>query len=193
LSRPPVEPNEGPIRCRSTAGLTCAQLTELIARCWQVHPGRQSGDLGGRIDGLDHDPAQPRSATDRGPVRRLPGHGLACLGHLLPIVSHVTALDRSRLADALPRGLVLPDGTPIPTGDRAGTSTTNYTKKHHKQARGLQVAAFRDGRLADVSIPVRGSRHDSRDLEEVGWADQITQACLSARSLRTPLTSSTPA
>lgn len=77
------------------------------------------------------------------------------------------------MADAVQQGLVLLDGTPVPTGDRTGTGTgtTNYDKKHHKQALGLQIAAFRDGSLADDSIPVRGSRHDSRALDEVGWAD----------------------
>ena len=174
------------MRYHSTAGLTRAQMTELIARCWQVHSGRQPGDLGryafvmpfGKAVSMvlimaRHNLAQQLTGD-------LFGISQATVSrvwrHLLPIIGQVTALDRSRLADALQRGLVLLDGTPVPTGDRTGTGTTNYNKKHHKQALGLQVAAFRDGRLADVSSPVRGSRHDSRALEEVGWADQITQA-----------------
>lgn len=174
------------MRYHSTAGLTRAQMTELIARCWQVHSGRQPGDLGryafvmpfGKAVSMvlimaRHNLAQQLTGglfgVSQATVSRV-------WRHLLPIIGQVTALDRSRLADALHRGLVLLDGTPVPTGDRTGTGTTNYNKKHHKQALGLQVAAFRDGTLADVSSPVRGSRHDSRALEEVGWAEQITQA-----------------
>lgn len=163
-------------------------MTELIARCWQVHSGRQPGDLGryafmmpfGKAVSMilimaRHNLAQQLTGdlfgVSQATVSRV-------WRHLLPIIGQVTALDRSRLADALQRGLVLLDGTPIPTGDRTGTGTgtTKYNKKHHKQALGLQVAAFRDRRLADVSSPVRRSRHDSSALEEVGWSDQITRA-----------------
>lgn len=71
---------------------------------------------------------------------------------------------------------MLLDGTLVPTGNRAGTGTRNYNTKHHEQALDIQVAAFRDGSLTAASIPVRGSRHDSRALEEVGRADQGIQA-----------------
>jgi hypothetical protein len=70
--------------------------------------------------------------------------------------------------------VVLIDGTPIPTGNRTGT--TNFNGKHRKQALNIQVAAHLNGDLAAVSVPVRGSRHDSRALEEVGWAEQIATA-----------------
>lgn len=123
------------MRYHSTAGLTRVRMSELIARCWQVHSGRQPGDL----------------------------ERYAFVMPFGKAVSMVLIMARHNLAQQL-------------TEDRTGTGTTNYNKKHHKQAMGLQIAASRDGRLADVSSPVRGSRHDSRALEEVGWAEQITQA-----------------
>lgn len=77
----PSRAERRPMRYNSTPGLTRAQMTELIARCGQVHSGRQSDDQGalplrhavrqGCVDGFDHGPAQPRSAADRGPVRRI--------------------------------------------------------------------------------------------------------------------------
>jgi hypothetical protein len=96
--------------------------------------------------------------------------------YLLALIGQVTAMDRKHLAQALQAGVVLIDGTPIPTGNRAGTGTTNFNGKHRKQALNIQVAARLNGALVAVSVPVRGSRHDSRALEEVGWADQITAA-----------------
>lgn len=72
--------------------------------------------------------------------------------------------------------MVLIAGTPIPTGNRTGAGTTNFNGKHRKQALNIQVTARLNGDLAAVSAPVRGSRHDSRALEEVGWAEQITTA-----------------
>jgi hypothetical protein len=172
------------MRYKSTCGLTPAQTTELISRASQVHQNRPPDQ---RYDFVlpfgtavtlvllkaRHNLAQQLTGdlfgVSQATVSRI-------WRYLLPLLGQVTALDRTRLADALARGTVLVDGTPIPTGNRAGTGTTNFNAKHKKQALGVQVAAFRDGTLADVSVPVRGSRHDSRALDEVGWADQITAA-----------------
>jgi hypothetical protein len=96
--------------------------------------------------------------------------------YLYPIIGEVTGVNRKDLAQALAQGIVIIDGTPIPTGNRAGTGTTNWNTKHHKQAYNIQVAAGIDGTLSAVSAPVQGSRHDSRALEEVGWAAQIAEA-----------------
>lgn len=46
---------------------------------------------------------------------------------------------------------MLVDGTPVPTGNRAGSGPTNFNAKHKKQTLGVQVAAFRDGTLADTA------------------------------------------
>lgn len=40
------------------------------------------------------------------------------------------------------------------TSGRAATGRTNYVTQRHKQVLCVQVAAFRDGMLADVSTPV---------------------------------------
>lgn len=172
------------MRYHSTTGLSPAQTTELIARAWQVHsarPPEQRYDFVlpfGRAvtlvltcarHNLPQQLAGDLFGVSQATVSRI-------WRYLLPIIGLVTTLDRRRLADALERGTVLIDGTPVPTGNRAGTGTRNFNAKHRKQALNIQVAAFRDGALADVSLPVRGSRHDSRALEEVGWADQITAA-----------------
>ncbi|RPF20338.1 transposase family protein [Myceligenerans xiligouense] len=172
------------MRHHSTAGLTGAQTAELIARCWQVHTGRPDGDRYDFTLPFGRAVTMVLIIARHNLPQQLTGDlfGIAqatvsrIWRYLIPMIGQVTALDRKHLADALERGTVLIDGTPIPTGNRTGTGTTNYAAKHHKQALGVQVAAFRDGTLADVSTPVPGSRHDSRALDEVGWADQITAA-----------------
>ena len=96
--------------------------------------------------------------------------------YLYPMIGQVTAMNRQELAQALERGIVIVDGTPIPTGNRVKTGKDNWNHKHHKQALGIQVATYLDGKLAAVSKPVKGSRHDSKALEDVGWAQQIAAA-----------------
>ncbi|RPF21458.1 transposase family protein [Myceligenerans xiligouense] len=172
------------MRYHSTVGLTPAQTSELIARAWQVHDGRPPAEREnftmpfGRAVVMvlimaRHNLRQQMTAdlyeTSQPTVSRIWRYLIALLGQ-------VTALDRKHLAQALKIGVVLIDGTPIPTGNRAGTGTTNFNGKHRKQALNIQVAARLGGALVGVSRPVRGSRHDSRALEEVGWADQITTA-----------------
>jgi RHS repeat-associated protein len=59
--------------------------------------------------------------------------------YLLALIGQVTAMDSKHLAQALQAGVVLIDGTPIPTGNRAGTGTTSFNGKHRKQALNIQV------------------------------------------------------
>lgn len=172
------------MRYHSTVGLNPAQTSELIARAWQVHDGRPPAERAnftmpfGRAVVMvlimaRHNLRQPMTAdlyeTSQPTVSRIWRYLIALLGQ-------VTALDRKHLVEALKIGVVLIDGTPIPTGNRAGTGTTNFNGKHRKQALNIQVAARLGGALVAVSVPVRGSRHDSRALEEVGWAEQISTA-----------------
>ncbi|GAB3172603.1 hypothetical protein GCM10027059_42340 [Myceligenerans halotolerans] len=79
------------------------------------------------------------------------------------------------LSQALEAGVALIDGSPTPTGNHTGAGTTNFNGKHRKQALNTQVAAQLNGALAAVSVPVRGSRHDSRALEEVGCPPQAVE------------------
>lgn len=172
------------MRYHSTCGLTPAQTSELIARAWQVHDGRPPAEREnftmpfGRAVVMvllmaRHNLAQQLAAdlygTSQPTVSRI-------WRYLIVLLGQVTAMDRQHLSQALQRGVVLIDGTPIPTGNRTGTGTTNFNGKHRKQALNIQVAARLNGALVAVSVPVRGSRHDSRALVEVGWADQITTA-----------------
>lgn len=172
------------MRYHSTCGLTPAQTTELIARAWDVHQGRECGE---RYDFelpfgravvmililVRHNLAQELTGdlygVSQATVSRI-------YRYLLPILGQVTMMDRAHLADALVCGVVLVDGTPIPTGNRASTGKENFNGKHRKQALNVQVAAWSDGTLADVSEPVPGRRHDSAALRMVGWADQIADA-----------------
>jgi hypothetical protein len=159
-------------------------MTELIARAWQVHACRPPGQrhsfrmpFGTAISmvlliarhNLSQQVAADLYGLSQPTVSRI-------WRYLLALIGQVTAMDRKHLSQALQRGVVLIDGTPIPTGNRAGTGTTNFNGKHRKQALNIQVAARLNGALVAVSVPVRGSRHDSRALEEVGWAAQITAA-----------------
>lgn len=172
------------MRYHSTCGLTPAQMTELIARAWQVHTCRPPGQrhsfrmpFGTAVSmvlliarhNLSQQVAADLYGLSQPTVSRI-------WRYLLALIGQVTAMDRKHLSHALQAGVVLIDGTPIPTGNRAGTGTTNFNGKHRKQALNIQVAARLNGALVAVSVPVRGSRHDSRALEEVGWAAQITAA-----------------
>ncbi|WP_193096755.1 transposase family protein [Brevibacterium sp. FME17] len=168
----------------ATTGLAPAQCAEPISRMWQVQTARPPGE---RYDftmpfakavtmvliKARHNLAQQLTADLHGisqpTVSRI-------WRYLIPLIGQVTAMDRKHLVEALDRGVVLIDGAPIPTGNRTGTGTTNWNAKHRKQALGVQVAARLGGDLVAVSDPTRGSRHDSRALEEVGWAEQITAA-----------------
>lgn len=156
MSRQRFKPCEGPMRYYSTCGLTPAQTTELIARCWQLHTGRprqQRYDFtmpfGTAVTMVlvmaRHNVTQQLAADLYGlsqpTISRLWRYLLAMLGQ-------VTCLERTDLSTALQRGAVLIDGTPVPTGNRAGTGTTNFNVKHHKQALGIQIATRLGGALA---------------------------------------------
>ncbi|MFC8797139.1 transposase family protein [Promicromonospora sp. NPDC057138] len=156
----------------------------MIARAWDVHQGRRPGE---RYDFtlpfgqavvmililVRHNLAQQLTGdlygVSQATVSRV-------YRYLLPILGMVTMMDRTHLADALTSGVVLVDGTPIPTGNRTATGKENFNGKHRKQALNVQVAAWPDGTLAAVSAPVPGRRHDSAALRLVGWADQIAHA-----------------
>lgn len=168
----------------STCGLSPAQASELIDRVRQVHAGRPDQERYDFEMPLDeavvmvlvmvrHNLAQQVTADLHGvsqpTVSRI-------FRYLLPILGMVTMMDRARLADALASGVVLIDGTPIPTGNRTATGKENFNGKHRKQALNVQVAARPDGTLADVSAPVPGSRHDSAALDLTGWGYQIRAA-----------------
>lgn len=168
----------------STVGLTAAQTTELIARCWDLHtsrPGPERYDFKmpfGRavtmvLVVVRHNLAQQVTAdlfgVSQPTVSRL-------YRYLLPVLGTVTMMDRTRLADALACGVILIDGTPIPTGNRTATGKANFNGKHRVQALNVQVATWPDGTLADVSTPVPGRRHDSVALDLVGWGYQIRAA-----------------
>lgn len=172
------------MRYHATTGLTPAQTTELICRAWDVHHGRCSPE---RYDFalpfgkavvmililVRHNLAQQVTADLHG----LPQPTVSRIyRYLLPILGVVTMMDRTHLADALACGVVLIDGTPIPTGNRTATGKENFNGKHRKQALNVQVATWPDGSLADVSTPVPGSRHDSVALDLVGWGYQIRAA-----------------
>lgn len=172
------------MRYQSTCGLTPAQTTELIARAWEVHQGRPCGE---RYDFtlpfgtavvmililVRHNLAQQVTGDLHGVSQATVSR---VYRYLLPILGVVTMMDRIRLADALAAGVVLVDGTPVPTGNRTATGKANFNAKHRKQALNVQVAAWPDGTLADVSRPVPGRRHDSAALDLVGWGYQIRAA-----------------
>lgn len=112
-----------------TCGLTPAQSAELIARAWQVHACRPHGQrhsfrmpFGTAISMvllIARHNLSPQVAADlfglsQPTVSRI-------WRYLLALIGQVTAMDRKHLAQALERGVVLIDGTPIPTGNRAGS------------------------------------------------------------------------
>ncbi|MFD2026126.1 transposase family protein [Promicromonospora aerolata] len=168
----------------STCGLSPAQTSELIGRVHQVHaarPDEQRYDFEMPVDQavvmvlvmVRHNLAQQVTADLHGVSQSTVSR---IYRYLLPILGMVTMMDRARLTDALASGVVLIDGTPVPTGNRTATGKENFNGKHRKQALNVQVAARPDGTLTDVSDPVPGRRHDSVALDLVGWGYQIRAA-----------------
>ena len=63
--------------------------------------------------------------------------------------------------------IVLVDGTLVPVADRSW-DPLNYSGKHRRKGRSIQVLADAAGRLLHVGLPHAGRTHDARALAESG-------------------------
>jgi hypothetical protein len=75
-------------------------------------------------------------------------------------------------AEAIRSGIVLVDGTDVPTGNRAGHEA-NYSGKRHRAGRNIQVASDTEGHLLAISTPLCGSMHDRKAFAESGWENLL--------------------
>lgn len=91
-------------------------------------------------------------------------------------------MDRTYLAHALVCGVVLVDDTSIPTGNRAATRKGNFNGKHRMQTLNVQVAAWPDGTLVDVSAPVPA---DDTTPRRSAWRAGPTRSHTPAGTTRT--------
>ncbi len=176
------------MRYKSTTGLPGEKLTELIARAWQVHQDRPADErenfevpFGRQVTIVlciaRHNLRQRLTAD-------LFGVSQATISriwrYILPLLGLVTCMDRISLTEALKEGMLLLEGTFIPTGNRLHTGRTNYSGKHHLQCLNIQVLARPDATLAAVSTPVAGAPHDSKAVELAGWATELAAAIAAA-------------
>ena len=157
-----------------TTGFTKAQITELCARieARKIAPGmRKWPPILGLRDSLtvtlkylrrnrvqaeiaeDHDVSQPTISR--------------AISAITPLLVSVL-LEYVPTADELGHGTCyIVDGTLLPCWSW-GTHPELYSGKHKATGMNVQVACTLDGRLAWISDPVAGSRHDNHCLGESG-------------------------
>jgi hypothetical protein len=170
------------MRYQSTTGLDSVQVTELVARVFQVLSGR-GGVAGNWRLGLFRQvelvlflARQNVSQMVAGDVFGVSQPTVSRIWRrLVPVIGQVLCLSGISLAEAVQGGrLVLVDGTYVPTGNRPGhgreVEKANYSGKRGCQCLSIQVAADRHGGLLAVSDPVPGARHDAAAIELTGWA-----------------------
>lgn len=68
--------------------------------------------------------------------------------------------------------VVIPDGTLVPTGNRAGRREL-YSGKRRRAGAGVQVLSDTEGRLLGVGEPLPGSVHDLTAFRDTGLADLL--------------------
>ncbi|AND17304.1 transposase family protein [Rathayibacter tritici] len=165
------------MRHDSTTGLTSGQVTELVARIFQVLSGRPS--LPGRPallnlreqviltllllrQNLNQAAAADLHGVSQATVSRI-------YRRIVPLIEQACCFSGISLEEAVRGRVVLVDGTDVPTGNRAKTGRSTYSGKRHRQGLNVQIAADLDGGLLAASDPVAGARHDRVALALCGW------------------------
>lgn len=188
------------MRYQCTTGLDSAQLTELIARIFQVEQSRAS--RGGRpvLLGLHDQVVMVLLMLRQNPNQMTMGDlfGVSqptvsrIWRRILPLLEEVTCLHGVALEEAVKNRVVLVDGTYIPTGNRAATGRENYSGKRHCQCLSIQVASDTAGCLLAVSDPVPGARHDAAAIALTGWDQTLRQTHWLADGAYSATTATTP-
>jgi DDE superfamily endonuclease len=78
------------------------------------------------------------------------------------------------LGGASLRRVIIPDGTLIPTRNRAAHREL-YSGKRHQSGAAVQILSGTDGQLRHVGEPIAGSIHDVRAFRETGLADVLAE------------------
>ena len=78
------------------------------------------------------------------------------------------------LVEVITGRVIIPDGTLIPTGNRAAHREL-YSGKRHRSGAAVQILSGTDGHLRHVGEPIAGSIHDVRAFRETGLADVLAE------------------
>lgn len=78
------------------------------------------------------------------------------------------------LVEVITGRVIIPDGTLIPTRNRAAHPEL-YSGKRHCSGAAVQILSGTDGRLRHVSEPIAGSIHDVRAFRETGLAAVLAE------------------
>ena len=78
------------------------------------------------------------------------------------------------LVEVITGRVIIPDGTLIPTGNRAAHREL-YSGKRHRSGAAVQILSGTDGRLRHVGEPIAGSIHDVRAFRETGLAEVLAE------------------
>ena len=78
------------------------------------------------------------------------------------------------LVEVMTGRVIIPDGTLIPTGNRAAHREL-YSGKRHRSGAAVQILSGTDGHLRHVGEPIAGSIHDVRAFRETGLADVLAE------------------
>jgi predicted XRE-type DNA-binding protein len=180
---------EGPLRRKSTTGLSHEQLQVLTSRVeetigvWQAPKGRERAlDLAAAVtmtlalcrQNLSQAVAADFWNVSQPTVSRV-------FASLREIVTAAASVDVPSLDDLPGSERVLLDASLLPTGNRAGHKEL-YSGKRHKSGMNVHVVGDRWGRLICVSDPVPGSMHDSRSFFEVA-VDRLLDGRITAADL----------
>ncbi|PPG67731.1 transposase [Rathayibacter rathayi] len=165
------------MRYDSTTGLSSGQVTELVARIFQILSGRSS--LPGRPAVLNLRKhvivtlLLLRQNLDQAAVADLHGVSQATVSRIyrriVPLIEQACCFSGISLEEAVRGRIVLVDGTDVPTRNRAEAGRSNSSGKRHRQGLNVQIAADLDGRLLAASDPIAGARHDRAALALCGW------------------------
>ena len=78
------------------------------------------------------------------------------------------------LVEVITGRVIIPDGTLIPTRNRAAHPEL-YSGKRHRSGAAVQILSGTDGRLRHVGEPIAGSIHDLRAFRETGLAAMLAE------------------
>jgi DDE superfamily endonuclease len=78
------------------------------------------------------------------------------------------------LVEVIAGRVIIPDGTLIPTRNRAAHPEL-YSGKRHRSGAAVQILSDTDGQLRHVGEPIAGSIHDVRAFRETGLAAVLTE------------------
>jgi hypothetical protein len=78
------------------------------------------------------------------------------------------------LVEVITGRVIIPDGTLIPTRNRAGHPDL-YSGKRHRSGAAVQILSDTQGQLRHVGEPIAGSTHDVRAFRETGLAAVLAE------------------